>query len=45
LQTSPLPLGYRASALQYNETSQRFQPGNARTASRFPAPCSPAQQM
>ena len=27
LQTSPLPLGYRASALQYSETVPHFQPG------------------
>jgi hypothetical protein len=27
LQTSPLPLGYRASALQYSETVPDFQPG------------------
>jgi hypothetical protein len=30
LQTSPLPLGYRASALQYIETAPHFQPGRLR---------------
>jgi hypothetical protein len=30
LQTSPLPLGYRASVIQYIETVVYFQPGSLR---------------
>jgi hypothetical protein len=34
LQTSPFPLGYRASDAQYNETAERFQHASAGFAAR-----------
>jgi hypothetical protein len=37
LQTSPFPLGYRASDAQYNETAVRFQHAMAGLAARISA--------
>ena len=37
LQTSPFPLGYRASDAQYNESAVRFQHAMAGLAARNPS--------
>jgi hypothetical protein len=45
LQTSPFPLGYRASDAQYSETSQRFQHAMAAYTLRIHAQISAARRI
>ena len=45
LQTSPFPLGYRASDAQYSETSERFQHAMAGYTSRILAQIPAAQRV